>query len=133
MPANPYDSMGTFNYFNPGTNYGSDIYSSPTGFSETPLGEQYGEQNRGSTFTRWLAQHGFRDNSPIGDYARAQESKIGKGYEAALATNPNLRFRNYLGPDFASRIRDDFARLTPGQRGESRAQFAPRARSQRWM
>lgn len=134
MATNPYDSLGTFNYFNPGTNYGSTEYSAPTGFEQAPLGNQYFEQNRGASFTRWLAMQGFRDNTPFGDYARAQESKINKGYEAALGANPDLNFhREYLNQDLSSRLRDDFARLTPGQRGESTSQFAPRARSSRWM
>jgi hypothetical protein len=134
MPANPYDSLGTFNYFNPGTNYGSPQFQQSTSFEQSPLGNQYFEQNRGASFTRFLAMNGFRDNSALGDYARAQESKIHKGYESALGANPDLNYhRDYLNQDLSGRIRNDFLRLTPGQRGESTSQFAPRARTQRWM
>lgn len=134
MAQNPYNSMGTFNYYNPGSIYGSTQYTSPGQFGTTPLGNTYLEANRDASFTRYLAGEGFRDNIPLGDYARAQRAKAFEGYGAALGTNPNLKFQDYLRTNnFGQRVREDFLRLTPGQRGESVSQFAPRARQSRWQ
>lgn len=126
---NPYN---TFNYYNPGSIYGSDQYTDPRMFGQTPLGDIYLEANRDAAYSQFGALQGFRDNTALGDYFRAQQSKIGKGYEAAMGNNPNLKFRDYLNNDLAARIRDDFARLTPDQRGESFSRWAPRARNAGW-
>ncbi len=125
---NPYASNDTFNYFKPTSNYGSTSYGSGQ-FATTPIGDTYLQNQKDASFTTWLGNQGFRDNTSIGDYARAQRSKINEGYGAAMAQNPNLRyFTQYLNGDLAGRLREDFSRMTPGQRGESQAQFAPRAR-----
>jgi hypothetical protein len=135
-PNNPYGS--TFNYYQPGYGYGAKSpYTQTSPFGNSPIGQNYLEANRDASYGRWGSEMGFSDNTPIGDYFRAQRQKIFEGYGSALATNPDLLFyakkpgfTTYLNQDLAGRIRQDFARLTPDQRGESFSRYAPRARQQ---
>ena len=138
--ASTYNPYNTFNYYQPGYNYGGKSpYESPGNFGQSPIGQNYLEANRDASFTRWIGEKGFQDNTPIGDYARAQRAKLFEGYGASLGSNPDLLwytkkngFSTYLNDDLAKRLRNDFARLTPDQRGESFARYAPRARQQMW-
>jgi hypothetical protein len=133
-PENPYNAWGagSFNYYKPGAMYGQTQYPTPNSWGQTPIGDNYLERERDATFTRWSGQHGVRDNDPFGDYVRSQQSKVFGGYKAALGTNQNLKFQDFLNDDLMNQFRNDFSRLTQGQRGESTGQFAQRARQQRW-
>jgi hypothetical protein len=133
--SNPFGN--TFNYYRPGWNYNSPSYSTSGAFGQTDIGKNYLEANRDAAFTRWIGEKGFQDNTPLGDYARAQRQKLFEGYGAGLGSNPDLLFyskrpgfQTYLDDTLAGRIRNDFARLTPDQRGESFTRYAPRARQQ---
>jgi len=99
----------------------------PGQYATTPFGDQYLEDNHESAFTRWLAQNGYGDNSLRSEYARNQYSKVNEGYGAALATNPFLKFQDYLNT-VGGTIGNDWNRLTAEERGETSRMFAPRAR-----
>ncbi len=131
MSQNPYSRLAgptgsnSYNYYDPGSTYGGQY--GPGGWSSTQTGQYYLEQNPEAAFTRWLAENGYRDFTAQGEFARQQYGKVRTGYEAALGSNPNLSFRDYLSQTGPS-LGQQFARLTPEQRGENQSLFAPRAR-----
>ena len=122
--GNPTGS-NTYNYFNPRSTYGGSYL--PGKFASTGVGDYYLEQNQEASFTRWLAENGYRDFTAPGEFARQQYGKVRTGYEAALGTNPDLKFRDYLNQTGPS-LRNQYQRLTPEQRGENPSIYAPRAR-----
>lgn len=130
--ANPYSwgpsGSNTYNYYNPSEDYGAGQHGYGLGdWANTQIGNQYLEGNPEAAFTRYLADNGYRDFTAMGEFARNQYGRVRAGYEAALATNPNLFFTDYL-QQHGSGLVNQFRRLTPEQRGETPNQFAPRAR-----
>lgn len=132
MAQNPYSQFSpqnTYNYYNPSNDYGGGVNGwHPGAFQQTPLGHEYLENNQEASFTRWLADNGFRDFTGEGEFARQQFGRVQTGHEAALATNPDLTFQNYLQDMGGQGLRNQYHRLTPEQRGESVRQYSPRAR-----
>ena len=130
--ANPYSwgrsGSNTYNYYNPNHDYGAGEAGYGLGeFANTTLGRNYLESNPEAAFTRYLADNGYRDFTGLGEFARNQYGRVRAGYEAALATNPDLFFTDYLREHGAG-LRNQYLRLTPEQRGEQPNQFAQRAR-----
>lgn len=121
---NPTGSS-TYNYYNPNSYYGGT--QKPGEFGNSEVGKYYLENNKEAAFTRYLADNGYRDFTGRGEFARQQYGKMTTGYEAALATNPNLSFRGYLDQT-GHQLGEQFQRLTPEQRGEKPSVYAPRAR-----
>ena len=113
------------NYFYSPTDTYGGIYQ-PGEWAQSPIGggnwNSYLEDpsNRDATFLRYLGQTGGpgqewgNPNSPKGAWARQQFGNTVTGYEAALATNPLLKYQDYLqGIDLES-MRNA---LTPQQQG----------------
>ena len=121
------DWSGT-GYYSPTSVYGGGYGAGQ--FAQTPFGNQYleNEANRGTAFTRYLAEQGVDDYSGYGTWARGQLGRINQGYMAALATNPFLEFEgpgSYLS---GLNLRNIYQGLSPVQRGENPAMYAGRTR-----
>lgn len=113
-------------YFDPQSSYGGTY--APGEFATAPIGVTYLDQQPQASFTRFMEGLGYGGEDALARFARSQYGRTQSGYQAALGTNPFLRYQEYLGglgPDF---FRRQFQSLTPGQRGENYGMFAPRAR-----
>lgn len=114
-----------YNYYNPGSTYGGGRGLGE--WASTPVGDNYLENNKEASFTRYLADRGIRDYTGLGEFARGQFGKIKTGYEAALGTNENLTWQNYL-QGMGNNLENEYRRLTPEQRGENASLYSTRAR-----
>lgn len=121
-----------YNYFDPRAGYGGQRYGyNPGDFATSPVGDTYLENNRDAAFTRFAAERGIVENSPMGRYWSSQQDNLERGYEASLATNPFLKFQSFLRQQEGA-LRDRQARLTPEERGVNTSLNAPRARKIPW-
>lgn len=121
MPA----SGSTFNYYSPSNNYGAT-----QNFAGSEWTKAFFDQQPEAYWTRWGAQNGVgQGESAFEQYYRSQRNRAFEGYEAALGTNPLLRFQDYVDQQLnMDAIRSGFSGLSAAQRGERQAQFAPNAR-----
>ncbi len=118
-------------FYDPNSQYGG-IYQ-PGEWAQTPIGggnwNSYLEDpsNRDATYMRYLSGIGLGDpNSAEGAWSRAQLGNTVTGYEASLATNPLLKYQDYLqGLD----LHGMYAGLTPQQQGKNPAMQAGRMRT----
>lgn len=119
---NPITSNGQF--FDPNSQYG---YNGGAGSVATsPIGDIFLEDNPDAAWMRHLASLGIDPMSAEGQWARTQLGNVKTGWNAALATNPQLRQRDYLK---SLDIRGMFANQSASDRGENPGMFAPRART----
>lgn len=119
---NPIASSGGF--FDPNSQYG---YSGGAGdIATSPIGNIFLEDNPDAAWMRHLASLGIDPQSAEGQWARGQLGNVKTGWNAALATNPQLRQSDYLK---TLNIRDMFANMSATERGENPGLFAPRART----
>ena len=124
-------------YFDPSSSYGGQYQ--PGEWASTPIGggnwNSYLEDpsNRDATFQRFLSSYGGQNpsmwadpNAPQGAWARAQLGSTITGYDAALATNPLLKYQDYLqGID----LQGMYNKLTPQQQGKNPGLYAGRMRT----
>lgn len=122
-----YGNWGSTNgWYNPNSLYGANqsyisapIISGAGGYLEQP-------SNYDASWTRYAAEMGWDSSTALGKYARNQFPQIEEGYRASLATNPFLRFNEYIrGLDVPGR----FMMQTAQQRGENPGLYSPRART----
>jgi hypothetical protein len=119
---NPIASNGSF--FDPNSQYG---YSGrPGDVANSPIGDIFLEDNPDAAWMRYLAGQGIDPQSAEGQWARTQLGNVKTGWNAALATNPQLRQADYLK---SLNIHGMFSNMSAGQRGENPGMFAPRART----
>lgn len=123
-------------FYDPQSAYGGQY--APGQWAKTPIGggnwNSYLEDpsNRDATFTRYLAQVSgpgapWGDpNNPQGAWARQMFGNTVTGYEAALATNPLLKYQDYLG---GLDLQSMYDALTPQQQGKNPGMFAGRMRT----
>lgn len=133
-PINPtgstgwnYSNWGGNSWYNPNSSYGSSQYK-PGEFQNTLIGNEMLESPDGwdASWTRYLSELGLAPNTNAGRWAATQFGQAKTGYEAALATNPLLKFNEYIrGLD----VPGMYNQLTAQQRGENPGMFAPRART----
>ncbi len=111
-------------FYNPNTNYGGRW--NPGDFASTPVGGVYFDQNPEAAWTRYTASRGVDALTNQGQFARSLFPQVYEGFQAAQATNPELRITDYIqGIDpFAM-----FDQQTASARGEQPAKFAPRTRT----
>jgi hypothetical protein len=104
--------MATNWYYNAQNDYGNQAQNNP-------WGDDFADDDD-SPYARWLR----------GQYARTQQ-----GWGAAFARNPLLSYHADYLPSLgnADAWRQRFQSLTPGQRGEENAPFAPVTRTLRWL
>jgi len=125
MATNPYNG----GYYQPYNTYGSQQYGYGLGdFAQTPLGGQYLEDNHDAAFTRYLANMGYNPTTNQGDFARQQFGKVDDAFKAAQATNPFLKFTDYLN-GVNGQIQNQWNSMTYQQRGENPGMFGIRART----
>ena len=132
---NPYRNINTqqqsqqrYSYYTPGTAYGSGTWG-PGEFNQSPVGNEYLNQEHRASFVRFLAENGWDDQTHRGQWGAGQFGRIEAGYEAALGDNPLLDFRDFLrleGPN----LEQFYKGLGARARGEDPARFAPRVRQQ---
>ena len=129
----PNTFSGYMNFFNPNSTYGSDRYtaSGQGSFQQAPLGDRYLEDNQDAAWTRQLAQSGYRDYTTKGEWARSQGSRMRNGYDAALATNPFLKFQDFARQNVGG-LEETWKRMSADQRGERESMYNPRARQMSW-
>jgi hypothetical protein len=123
--STPSSGQTSYNYYDPQSTYGGNRGVGE--WASSPVGSQYLEDNQQAAYTRWLASNGYSNYTGLGEFARDQYSKVKTGYEAALGTNENLTFQGYLS-GLGDSISQQYARLTPEQRGENSRAYSPRAR-----
>lgn len=122
-PNSFYD--GSSNYgWTPATPGGGEYYDSPQ--AKTVLEPTV---PRGA-FTRWLSGQNATGTGRRDLFAQSLFSKAQQGWEAAQLSNPYLLFRDYLGGLSPNFVDDQWAKLTPEQRGESPQKYAGPVR---WM
>jgi hypothetical protein len=133
-----YDPNAAYSlFFNPKSSYGGTY--APGDWATTPIGggdwNSYLEDpsNRDATYLRHLAGIGggtqpqWADpNSPQGAWARSQLGSTITGYDAALATNPLLKYQDYLS---SVDLPGMYAGLTPQQQGKNPGMYAGRMRT----
>jgi len=118
----PFTTNGQF--FDAGSHYGN--VSTTGDFSNTPVGEKYLEQNPEAAWARYAASKGVNPLTNKGRFARSIFPQVRTGFEAALATNPQLRQSNYFNTIDINRM---FNNQDAATRGENPGGFAPRART----
>jgi hypothetical protein len=132
-----YNPQAAYNlYYDPNSSYGGQY--APGEWATTPIGggnwNSYLETpaNRDAAFLRYLGEIGGptqewgNPNAPKGAWARQQFGNTVTGYEAALATNPLLKYQDYLGGIDMDSI---YNALTPQQQGKNPGMFAGRMRT----
>jgi hypothetical protein len=114
-------------FFAPGNLYGGKQDYSTAPIVSGPTG--YLEGNPDAAYTRHIAGFGGgMDN--FSRFVQQQQNKLRGGYEAAVATNPNLTFQTYLHPFNAGFFHNLFNSMTMNQRGERPENSMGRARWQ---
>lgn len=113
-------------YYDKDSNYGSSY--NQTG---TPIGDAYLDQNWDAANTQWGAVNGFGQTQSTRDrFFRGQVApNLAAGFKAANAKNLNLRYSDYLKSIDAGKLMREYEMLSPDQRGEMNARFAPATRS----
>lgn len=108
----------------------SNSYGATQNFQGSDWTKAYFDQNPNAYWTRWGAANGIgQGDSAFEQYFRAQRGRAVEGFEAALGTNPLLRFEDYVSQYLnADALRAGFAGLSAAQRGERQAQYAPQSR-----
>ena len=137
MPASYAPQAAYALYFDPTSQYGGQY--APGEWASTPVGggdwNSYLEDpgNRDATYLRFLSQYGAAPgewsdpNSPKGAWAKAQLGNTITGYEAALATNPLLKYQDYLSNEVD--LETMYNLLTPQQQGKTPGMGAGRMRT----
>jgi hypothetical protein len=130
--------MATNWYYNAQNDYGNQAQNNPWGddFADTEVGNLYLQQNPNFAYVRYLGQLGADDDdSPYARWLRGQYARTQQGWGAAFARNPLLSYHADYLPSLgnADAWRQRFQSLTPGQRGEENAPFAPVTRTLRWL
>lgn len=117
-------------YYQSNDSYG---WTKPTPATDLyPVGGPTGylEENQPFSYTRNMGSLGVGGSESNFDrWVRSEEANVRRGYGAAVATNPNLTFQNFiktLGGEQDWRNR--FQAIDPGSRGENFSQYAPVAR-----
>lgn len=118
----PYATNGWL--FDPGSDYGGTFGQNT--FPDTPVGEDYLQNNPAAAWQRYTAQKGIDPLSNRGGVARTLLGRVNDAYEAALATNPLLRRQDFLRGIDPNQIMD---LMTPAERGERPGLFSGRART----
>ena len=122
-PGVPHTQSGSNPYYSPSSTYGSH-----QNWYDTPL-VSGNTNNFGAEYERWITEQGFGGTTQKANLARNLFDRAESGFAAATMNNPGLTNRAYLnqmlGPNF---LRNQMARMTPTQRGESRAIYAPPSR-----
>lgn len=110
----------------------SNGYQTPAGqnFQNSPWTKAYFDQQPDAYWTRFGAANGVgQGDSGFEQYFRSQRTRAKEGYEAALGTNPLLRFQDYVDNNLTmGQLQQGFAGLSAAQRGERQGQTAPNAR-----
>ena len=110
----------------------SNSYQTPAGqsFQNSPWTKAYFDQQPDALWTRFGAENGVgQGDSAFETYFRQQRTRAKEGYEAALGTNPLLRFQNYVEDNLSmGGLQRGFEGLSAGQRGERQEAFAPNSR-----
>ncbi len=108
----------------------SNSYGATQNFNGSEWTKALYDQNPDAYWTRWTAQNGVgQGDSAFEQYVRAQRGRAVEGYEAALGTNPLLRFQDYVDQYLnMDQIRSGFSGLSAAQRGERQGQYAPNGR-----
>lgn len=98
-------------------------------FSNTPVGQQFLDNQPSGSFTRWLTEKGVPQHTKFGQWANSQYSDLRSGFSAAQADNPELSFygpkQSYLNTIDLKGIYDN---MSFGQKGLNPGLYAPRAR-----
>lgn len=106
-------------FYTPGTYQQSPTFD----WTTTPViggPSGYYEQHPQSYFDRYVADRykvGLADTTPYAQYVRSQYNTSQRGFQSALAEDPNLTFQKYLN-GLQTNYQQMFNNLTPGQRGE---------------
>jgi hypothetical protein len=119
---NPIQSNG--GWFDPNSQYGSSYQ--PGEWATTPVADIFLEENPDAAWMRYTTGLGIDPNTAEGQWARSQLSNAKTGWTAALATNPQLRQRDYFN---SLNIRNMFRNLSARERGENPGLIAPAART----
>lgn len=104
-------------FFNQGSLYGGTQNNAHTPYVRQDLDPA----NPQGVFTSFLAQHGFGGTDAGSQFAKSQYSNTLAGYQAALRTNPNLSYRDYINTQFGDKgqgIQQMILNATPSQLGE---------------
>ena len=113
----------------------SNRFGSPWGlnFPNAPIADIYQNvTDPRSAFTRYTSGWGGNAQNPYGRFVQSQYTPMREAYSAAVVTNPNLKWTDFLGGVNPGQIRQQFQSLGPSGRGEQWGSTAPRARWQRW-
>jgi hypothetical protein len=119
------NNLSNGSYYDPSSNYGGSY-----DMTGTPLGSTYLNQNPDAAYAQWGAANGFGLSGSTRDrYYRQQViPNLSTGFKAANAKNINLTIEKYLNSIDASQLQREFELLSPDQRGEMNARFAPAMR-----
>lgn len=106
-------------FFDPSSLYGGQYNWGTTPVVGGPGG--YLAENPQAAYTRFTSTFGGQNNDPYSRWLQQQFSQAYQGYQAALATNPNLGFgrgeNDYLQGLGANFFQNRWNRMAPQQRG----------------
>lgn len=129
----PYPPSGWSNnsgwsnqFYNPYSDYGGGTQWQPGDFANSAVGGLYFDENPEAAWTRYTASRGFDAMTNQGQFARSLFPQVYEGYQAALATNPNLRITDYVQSIDPFSL---FDQQSASARGEQPSRFAPRTRT----
>lgn len=96
-------------------------YAAPGLPGSGSLWDIFYRDNPGQAYNRWMTTEGIDQFSPYGSFARSQYGQQFGNYQTdlELGNRPlNFSFLEYLGQN-GGKLRDQFNRLSPRQRGEN--------------
>ncbi len=129
--------QGGYDYYDPWSSYGGDQYGFTNPYGDNPfwdsaVGEQYLNSNPNAAWGVYaypMLEGG--GNSAFDEWMMQQRTKAYSGYEAALASNPNLGYLSEYLPSLGSG--EDWQRrfqmLSPQDRGEQYGATSAQART----
>lgn len=113
-------------WYDPKSSYGAH-----QSYEGSPWQSTYLDTTPEAAWVRWGAANGIPQNdSTFGRWFRSQFARSQEGYSAAVGTNGNLLYQQYLGGIDPNALRSQFEQQSASARGENRRALAPVSRWQ---
>ena len=103
-------------FWRPGNGYGGEKDGKRQDWWDTEIGENFGENQPQGEYLRFLSRNGATGQDRFSQWARSMYSQARSGYDAARASNPELRWRAYL-KTIDGRLQDLYASMSAQDRG----------------
>lgn len=113
-------------WYDPNASYGAS-----QSYANSPWQQTYLDTTPEAAYLRWGAANGVaQDDSQYGRWFRSQFGRSQEGYSAAVGTNGNLLYPQFLAMQDPNAMQRQFAMQSASTRGEDLRTYAPAARWQ---